>query len=44
MDTKTDTIMLLDQLIEAMNELNMMWDEIETWSDANLEPVIRDAA
>jgi len=30
METKQETIRLLDQLIEVMNELNKLWDNIET--------------
>lgn len=44
MTTKQETLRLLDQLIEAMEELHLMWDEIEAWSAANLEPVIQQAA
>lgn len=44
MTTKQETLRLLDQLIEAMEELNKMWDGIESWSEANLVPALRDAA
>lgn len=44
MTTKQETIRLLDQLIEAMKELNKIWDGIEEWSEANLEPTLQEAA
>lgn len=44
MTTKQETIRLLDQLIEAMKELNKIWDGIEEWSEANLEPTLQEDA
>ena len=44
MDTKQESIRLLDQLIEAMDELNRMWDDIEAWSDENLESALQEVA
>ncbi len=38
MTTKQSTIDLLDQLIEALNELNKILDGMEEWCKNNLEP------
>jgi len=44
MNTKYETIELLDELIEAMENLHKMWDDVECWSEANLGKPLKDAA
>ncbi len=42
--TTKETLGYLDQLIASMEALNKMWDEIESWSEANLDPLYCEAA
>lgn len=34
-----EAIRLLRQLLNELERLNLMWDEIERWSQENLQPI-----
>lgn len=44
MHTQEDTIRLLNQLLEAIEEMNRMWDEFEAATAAHFERPMQEAA